>query len=102
MEVYWFQYEVDSKLNSNAYQVANRVVNEHYPGEFGSERMVQQVVDHILKVTATSSGMEQVVGVHPDPGQVPTPSLISSPQDTSHDNTAAGRKAGTGASICCM
>ncbi|XP_062504315.1 deubiquitinating protein VCPIP1-like [Corticium candelabrum] len=51
VSVYWFDGELDPKLNSNAYQLASDLVNEHFPGEFGSERLVQQVVDMILKLT---------------------------------------------------
>ena len=65
LEVYWFQYESDPALNSNVYAVANKAVSDHFPGEFGSERLVQQAVDHILKVTENEEGMEQVSGHHP-------------------------------------
>ena len=76
---YWFQYESDVSKNSNVFQVANKAVSDHFPGEFGSERLVQQVVDHILRVTETKTGMEQVSGNHPtqpsQPSQEsPTPS----------------------------
>lgn len=47
----WFQYEGDPKLNSNVYQVAAYVVQKHFPGEFGSERLVQKVVTQILELS---------------------------------------------------
>ncbi|XP_066508884.1 deubiquitinating protein VCPIP1-like [Hoplias malabaricus] len=50
--VYWFQYEPDSGLNSNVYEVAMRLVTKHFPGEFGSEILVQKVVNTILHHTA--------------------------------------------------
>jgi deubiquitinating protein VCIP135 len=65
IDVYWFQYESDPARNSNVYQVASKAVGDHFPGEFGSERLVQQVVDHILRVTENKEGMEQVSGHHP-------------------------------------
>ncbi|XP_019851334.1 PREDICTED: deubiquitinating protein VCIP135-like isoform X2 [Amphimedon queenslandica] len=49
--VYWFQYEKDPSLNSNIYEVAYQTVAEHFPGEFGSEQLVQQVVDMIVFAT---------------------------------------------------
>ncbi|XP_006824972.1 deubiquitinating protein VCPIP1-like [Saccoglossus kowalevskii] len=50
--VYWFQYERDTSLNSNAYEIASALVQKHFPGEFGSERLVQSVAGTILKMTA--------------------------------------------------
>ncbi|XP_045416523.1 deubiquitinating protein VCPIP1 [Lemur catta] len=50
--VYWFQYESDSSLNSNVYDVAMKLVTKHFPGEFGSEILVQKVVHTILHQTA--------------------------------------------------
>ncbi|KAK3576161.1 hypothetical protein CHS0354_039827 [Potamilus streckersoni] len=47
-KVAWFQYESDPGLNSNVYDVAQALVQKHFPGEFGSECLVQQVVDTIL------------------------------------------------------
>ncbi|XP_033752592.1 deubiquitinating protein VCIP135-like [Pecten maximus] len=51
-KVSWFQYEADPSMNSNVFQVAQKLVQKHFPGEFGSERLVQQVVDTILRNTA--------------------------------------------------
>lgn len=79
IDVYWFQYESDPARNSNVYQVANKAVSDHFPGEFGSERLVQQVVDHILRVTENKEGMEQVSGHHPS--EQTSPSEQSSPRD---------------------
>ncbi|KAK5920157.1 hypothetical protein CgunFtcFv8_023995 [Champsocephalus gunnari] len=50
--VYWFQYEVEATLNSNVYDVAMKLVTKHFPGEFGSETLVQKVVNTILHHTA--------------------------------------------------
>lgn len=50
--VHWFQYEADPALNSNVYDVATRLVTKHFPGEFGSEVLVQKVVNTILHHTA--------------------------------------------------
>ncbi|XP_039610533.1 deubiquitinating protein VCPIP1 [Polypterus senegalus] len=50
--VYWFQYESDTSLNSNVYDVAMKLVTKHFPGEFGSEILVQKVVNTILNHTA--------------------------------------------------
>lgn len=54
--VFWFQYEQDPSLNSNVYDVASKLVQKHFPGEFGSERLVQKVVDIILRQTARKEG----------------------------------------------
>lgn len=79
IDVYWFQYESDPARNSNVYQVASKAVCDHFPGEFGSERLVQQVVDHILRVTENKEGMEQVSGHHPSDQAPKDP-----PQDPDH------------------
>ncbi|MGH0128834.1 UNVERIFIED_CONTAM: hypothetical protein FKN15_036380 [Acipenser sinensis] len=50
--VYWFQYETEPSLNSNVYDVAMKLVTKHFPGEFGSEILVQKVVNTILNHTA--------------------------------------------------
>lgn len=50
--VYWFQYEMEVALNSNVYDVAMKLVTKHFPGEFGSEILVQKVVNTILHHTA--------------------------------------------------
>ncbi|XP_035490011.1 deubiquitinating protein VCPIP1 [Scophthalmus maximus] len=50
--VHWFQYETDTALNSNVYDVAMKLVTKHFPGEFGSELLVQKVVNTILHHTA--------------------------------------------------
>nr|XP_033789255.1 deubiquitinating protein VCIP135 [Geotrypetes seraphini]XP_033789256.1 deubiquitinating protein VCIP135 [Geotrypetes seraphini] len=50
--VYWFQYESDGSLNSNVYDVSMKLVTKHFPGEFGSEILVQKVVNTILHQTA--------------------------------------------------
>lgn len=62
--VYWFQYEQDPSLNSNVYDVAAKLVQKHFPGEFGSERLVQKVVDIILRQTAKREGENK--GARPD------------------------------------
>ncbi|XP_023229594.1 deubiquitinating protein VCIP135-like [Centruroides sculpturatus] len=49
--VTWFQYESDAALNSNVYDVASEVVQKHFPGAFGSERLIQRVVHQILEQT---------------------------------------------------
>lgn len=54
--VYWFEHESDESLNSNVYEVAGKLVQNHFPGEFGSERLVQKVVDTILRQTARKEG----------------------------------------------
>ncbi|KAL4225382.1 Deubiquitinating protein [Mactra antiquata] len=51
-KIAWFQFESDPTLNSNVFEVAQSVVQKHFPGEFGSERLVQRVVDSILRQSA--------------------------------------------------
>ena len=41
------------------------MVNDNFPGEFGSERLVQQVVDSILASTELRENLQQVKGQHP-------------------------------------
>ena len=65
--VYWFQHEPNPEANSNVYDVATRLVQKHFPGEFGSERLVQKVVDIILRRTASKDGEnkgEDCMGTH--------------------------------------
>ncbi|BFZ16195.1 hypothetical protein BsWGS_19234 [Bradybaena similaris] len=50
-KVLWFQDEDDPSLNSNVYSLAMNLVQDNFPGEFGSERLVQKVVDQILRQT---------------------------------------------------
>ena len=57
-EVYWFEGESDPSLNSNAYNIASHVVEKYFPGEFGSERLVQSAVDAIIKGTAKTSAAD--------------------------------------------
>ncbi|KAI5092945.1 deubiquitinating protein VCIP135 [Silurus meridionalis] len=56
--VYWFQYELDVALNSNVYNVAMCLVTKHFPGEFGSEILVQKVVNTVLHHTAKKNPEE--------------------------------------------
>ena len=65
IDIFWFQYESDPSRNSNVYEVAQKVVNDNFPGEFGSERLVQQVVDSILASTELRENLQQVKGQHP-------------------------------------
>jgi hypothetical protein len=65
IDIHWFQYESDPSRNSNVYEVAQKVVNDNFPGEFGSERLVQQVVDSILASTELRENLQQVKGQHP-------------------------------------
>ncbi|XP_033112608.1 deubiquitinating protein VCIP135-like [Anneissia japonica] len=50
--VAWFQDESDPSLNSNAFQIATSLVQKYFPGEFGSENVVQNLVASILQNTA--------------------------------------------------
>ena len=64
-EIHWFDNESNKLLNSNAYEIAQQVVEKYFPGEFGSERLVQSAVEIILKTTAKKPGSE-VDGWHPE------------------------------------
>uniref|UniRef100_A0A8C6SFH7 Deubiquitinating protein VCPIP1 n=1 Tax=Neogobius melanostomus TaxID=47308 RepID=A0A8C6SFH7_9GOBI len=78
--VYWFQYENDPSLNSNVYDVAMKLVTKHFPGEFGSEILIQKVVNTILHHTAKKNPDEynpvNIDGAHAplisDPDTQPT------------------------------
>ena len=48
-KIAWFQDDSDPSLNSNAYDIAGKIVNEFFPGDFGSEGLIRGVVDMILK-----------------------------------------------------
>ncbi|GAB1607956.1 deubiquitinating protein VCIP135-like [Argonauta hians] len=58
--VEWFHQESDPQCNSNAFTVAEHILQEHFPGEFLSQLLIQYVADQLLQVTAhlahTSSG----------------------------------------------
>lgn len=48
-------------------QIAQQLVNKHYPGEFGSERLVQRAVDLIMRLVARQEGRRTAAGVHAVP-----------------------------------
>ncbi|XP_022099478.1 deubiquitinating protein VCIP135-like isoform X2 [Acanthaster planci] len=77
-EVLWFQDESDPALNSNAYDIASALVQKHFPGEFGSEKLVQQVVETILQNTAGQEEEFQPI------------SLKDMPTTSTADQSAAG------------
>ncbi|CAH1785484.1 unnamed protein product [Owenia fusiformis] len=70
-KVVWFQYESIPDLNSNVYEVAQKLVQKHFPGEFGSERLVQKVTNTILvntaKLTKKDDSTSKVTAVDEDP-----------------------------------
>ena len=51
--VYVFQNESDPSLNSNVYAIAQAKVQEHFPGSFGSERLIQNITDRIFQFTSS-------------------------------------------------
>lgn len=79
--VYWFQYETEPSLNSNVYDVAMKLVTKHFPGEFGSEILVQKVVNTILHHTAKKNP-DEYNPVSIDGAHAP---LISQPETPSAD-----------------
>ncbi|XP_071795965.1 deubiquitinating protein VCPIP1-like [Asterias amurensis] len=62
-DVMWFQGETNTALNSNAYEIASALVQKHFPGEFGSEKLVQQVVETILQNTAAQEEEYQPISL---------------------------------------
>ncbi|XP_006634063.2 deubiquitinating protein VCPIP1 [Lepisosteus oculatus] len=75
--VYWFQYEAEPSLNSNVFDVAMKLVTKHFPGEFGSEILVQKVVNTILNHTAKKNpdeynpvAVDGAAHAHQRPGEV--------------------------------
>jgi len=54
--VYWFQNESVPSMNSNAYQIAQEMVEEYFPSTFGNERLVQKIVDIIFEYTTDFAG----------------------------------------------
>ncbi|XP_030630320.1 deubiquitinating protein VCIP135 [Chanos chanos] len=101
--VYWFQYETDPSLNSNVYDVAMKLVTKHFPGEFGSEILVQKVVNTILHHTAKKNPDEYnpvaVDGAHAQRlGEVLETPVAPQPLTDSHPPTKiilTGQKART-------
>ena len=87
ISAHWFQYESDPTRNSNVYEVAQKALNDNFPGEFGSERLAQEVVDRILAVTATQENLEQVTGLHP-----PTVEKVQSPTTPTKHEPAGNSK----------
>ena len=66
-KVAWFQYETDPCLNSNGYEIASSLVQTPFPGEFGSERLVQKVVDTILQQTTKKEDAQKPLPPGADP-----------------------------------
>ena len=65
-DIYWFENESDPALNSNAYDIARAVVEKQFPGDFGSERLVQSAVNIIIKSTTKKSTTPAVASCFPD------------------------------------
>uniref|UniRef100_T1J3E2 Uncharacterized protein n=1 Tax=Strigamia maritima TaxID=126957 RepID=T1J3E2_STRMM len=66
-KVPWFQFETDSSLNSNVYEVANGLLQKHFPGVFGIERLAQKVVDQILEKTKKPEEPKMSTSVEEEP-----------------------------------
>lgn len=64
-EIYWFENESDPALNSNAYDIARAVVAKEFPGDFGSEHLVQSAVNVIIKSTSKKSTDPPVASCFP-------------------------------------
>ena len=64
-EIHWFENESDPALNSNAYEIARAVVAKEFPGDFGSERLVQSAVNVIIKSTSKKSTVPAVASCFP-------------------------------------
>ncbi|XP_071490949.1 deubiquitinating protein VCPIP1-like [Diadema antillarum] len=77
-EVVWFQNEGQPELNSNAFRIAEKLVNRHFAGEFGNEQLVQKVVESILQNTASK-----------EPAYQP-PSLTNVPSASSAGRSSPG------------
>ena len=59
-KVAWFQDDSNPSLNSNAYEIAGKIVNEFFPGDFGSESIIRGVVDMLIKrVNYVNSQMQR-------------------------------------------
>jgi deubiquitinating protein VCIP135 len=93
-EVYWFEGESDPSLNSNAYNIASHVVEKYFPGEFGSERLVQSAVDAIIKGTAKTSAADTTGSCNVDEMESNQTSRASTQGDM-HKLIATGPKAKT-------
>ncbi|XP_061696440.1 deubiquitinating protein VCPIP1 isoform X2 [Syngnathoides biaculeatus] len=82
--VHWFQYEADPALNSNVYDVATKLVTKHFPGEFGSEILVQKVVNTVLRHTAKKNPDEynpvSVEGAHAAARGPPSKIILTGPK----------------------
>ncbi|KAJ9583910.1 hypothetical protein L9F63_021742, partial [Diploptera punctata] len=50
-EVAWFQFESDTSLNSNVYQIAEILVQKFFPGEFATGTITQQVISQLLSAS---------------------------------------------------
>ncbi|XP_067655119.1 deubiquitinating protein VCPIP1-like isoform X1 [Haliotis asinina] len=82
-EVAWFQYEQDPSLNSNVYKVAQDLVQKHFPGEFGSERLVQKVVDKLLRLTAIPDSKKETCDGPSSPAPTTPADSVWSPDSPS-------------------
>ncbi|XP_071853755.1 deubiquitinating protein VCPIP1-like isoform X2 [Apostichopus japonicus] len=88
-EVAWFQNESDTSMNSNAYDVASKLVQQYFPTDFGSETLVKQIVDVILEKTAKSTpefkppSLQDMQSMTSPPGsQSPSPSKRTAAQSS--------------------
>ena len=84
--VYWFQHESNDALNSNAFELAQKVVQKHFPGEFGSERLVQRVVEQIFSIVIQYEPQEkqQATSAHLDNAFItPTKIILTGPKSKS-------------------
>eukprot|EP00794_Sanderia_malayensis_P016649 gene16649-18339_t len=70
--VFWFYKEKESWRNSNAFQIAEKLVQKHYPLEFDNSKLIQRVVNEIMQKTA------HLKQVYPEPERLPERSGQSS------------------------
>lgn len=89
-DVVWFERDSDPALNSNAFKIAESLVNKHFSGEFGTEQLVQKVVESILQNTASKEPSFQP----PSLTDMPSTSQSGSGSSPHHGGASPRQKAG--------
>lgn len=66
VKVLWFENESDASLDSNAYEIGQQLVHEHFPGEFNTESLVTSLVNQILELTKIKDSRLAATAAHPE------------------------------------
>ncbi|XP_029651121.1 deubiquitinating protein VCIP135 [Octopus sinensis] len=96
--VEWFQQESDSSYNSNAFQVAEEILQKHFPGEFLSKLLIQYVADQLLQITADINNRKSLNDGSGSPKRKSTATCGSGTFNGSNPTTASSCSSSSGGS----